>query len=290
MSEVLKKRSREEEEVVAAGVAQHDFHVEVIERKPNLVQSVTKPYGDGRTLTLTLVDGMISEKSLTFPWTLDFDAVRLEMMKGTEVSMKYCEKEGMEVELTYFGPQLIGKMITLTTEKLSVHRRSLLIADTWACELEGEPNFPSINIERLVFKNGYIADQEENEFLRLKMNGIVRDTLEKHDQELEEMKMPASATDNDAENPATDRPCDDCKESPCVFLKERKNIVAQDKAMHGGTSTANSTRRRTAFKHMFYVLNGGPGTNGIRKRHPTCVETGIRGLFPDSQYMGYKEK
>jgi hypothetical protein len=106
------------------------------------------------------------------------------------------------------------------------------------------------------------------------------------DRAAEVVVVPMSAKDL----AAGDARCDDCDESPCVFLKERKDILAHDKDVHAGMSTANSTRRRLAFKHMFYVLNGGPGTGGIRKRHPKCVEDGIHSLFPDSSYMGYKEK
>jgi hypothetical protein len=239
---------------------------------------------------LKLVDDKIIEKSLTFPWALDFDTVRDEKNRGTEVSMKYCEKDdGLEVGLTYFGSQLLGKTITLTTKKMSIHLRSLLISENWEYELEGEPNFPSVNIDKLVFKTGYKGCQVENEFLRQKTNNIVKRYLARHDRDMAEVEMPTAAKIVVAKK-ATDMCCGDCNEPPCVFLKERDDIVLQDNDAHAGTTTANRTRRRMPFKHMFYILNGGPGASGIRKRHPICVESGIRGLFPDIQYMGYKEK
>jgi hypothetical protein len=40
---------------------------------------------------------------------------------------------------------------------------------------------------------------------------------------------------------------------------------------------------------MFWVVNGGPGQKGVRKQLPECIEKGVRALFPDNQYMGYKE-
>ena len=51
----------------------------------------------------------------------------------------------------------------------------------------------------------------------------------------------------------------------------------------------NSTRRRIAFRFYFRVVNEGPGQAGVRKRLPACVETGVRAIFPDAEYMGFRE-
>ena len=85
--------------------------------------------------------------------------------------------------------------------------------------------------------------------------------------------------------------CDICGEKPCVWTSERDTVVAKDEMEHGHTNAvANSTRRKMAFRHMFFVTNGGYGQKGVRKRLPECVEIGIRALFKDVQHMGFKEE
>jgi hypothetical protein len=34
----------------------------------------------------------------------------------------------------------------------------------------------------------------------------------------------------------------------------------------------------------------GPGQKGVRMRNPQYVEDGVRALFPDTKYMGFKEE
>jgi hypothetical protein len=82
--------------------------------------------------------------------------------------------------------------------------------------------------------------------------------------------------------------CGFCGETPCMWLSERDTVMAIDKNEHGGTSTANNTRRKVAYKHMFQVING-RGQKGIRKCHSECVETGVQALFPDDKFMGFRE-
>jgi hypothetical protein len=38
---------------------------------------------------------------------------------------------------------------------------------------------------------------------------------------------------------------------------------------------------------MFRIVNGGPGEKGVRKHLPECVETCVRALFLDDQYMRF---
>jgi hypothetical protein len=85
--------------------------------------------------------------------------------------------------------------------------------------------------------------------------------------------------------------CESCGDDPCVWLREMENGVAVDEMEHAGTSTVNSSRRKVAYRHMFLVINGGPGMKGVRKQLPSCVEKGVRALFPDSKgsFMGFKE-
>jgi hypothetical protein len=73
-----------------------------------------------------------------------------------------------------------------------------------------------------------------------------------------------------------------------VWLSECDTVMAIDKNEHGGTSTANNTYRKVAYKHMFQVING-RGQKGIQKCHSQCVETGVPALFPDDKFMGFSE-
>jgi hypothetical protein len=85
--------------------------------------------------------------------------------------------------------------------------------------------------------------------------------------------------------------CDFCDENPCVWVCQREAVVTNNENEHGHTFTiVNKTRHKIAFSHMFRVVNGGPGQKGVRKQLPECVEKGVRALFPDDQYMGYKEE
>jgi hypothetical protein len=76
-----------------------------------------------------------------------------------------------------------------------------------------------------------------------------------------------------------------------VWLAQREQVVANDKLEHEHVfAVENKTRRKVGFRYMFWVINGGAGQKGIRKRLPECVENGVRALFPDPVYMGFKEE
>jgi hypothetical protein len=82
--------------------------------------------------------------------------------------------------------------------------------------------------------------------------------------------------------------CDFCGELPCVWLSERDAVLANDRVEHDD-SVINSKRRKTAYRHMFRVTNG-LGQKGVRVQHPECIETGVRTMFPDVGFMGFKEE
>jgi hypothetical protein len=85
--------------------------------------------------------------------------------------------------------------------------------------------------------------------------------------------------------------CESYADKPCVWKQEMENVVTVDEMEHAGTSTKNSSRRRAAYRHMFLIINGGPGMKGVRTQLPECVEKGVWALFPDSEgeFMGFKE-
>jgi hypothetical protein len=58
----------------------------------------------------------------------------------------------------------------------------------------------------------------------------------------------------------TDRSCDLCGDYPCVWIVQRAAVVANDEHEHGHTyNIENKTRRKVGYRHMFRVVNGGPG-------------------------------
>jgi hypothetical protein len=115
---------------------------------------------------------------------------------------------------------------------------------------------------------------------------VVEDALNKHDQE--QLKVASSAS---VEGRSEHVCCDLCGENPCVWVAERAALIANNDNEHGHMFyLVNKTRRKIAFRHMFWVVNGGPGQKGVRKRLPECVESGVGALFPDNNFMGFKEE
>jgi hypothetical protein len=76
-----------------------------------------------------------------------------------------------------------------------------------------------------------------------------------------------------------------------VWLLEMESIVAVDQMKHASTLTVNSNLCRVAYRHMFLVVNGGPGRKGVRSKLPQGVVKGVQALIPDSrgEFMGFKE-
>jgi hypothetical protein len=114
------------------------------------------------------------------------------------------------------------------------------------------------------------------------MHDMVMHSLSKNQDRI----LVVASTEKDSGN---DCLCDLCGEKPCVWVSERETVIANDEVEHGHT-IVNKTRRKIGFRHMFRVINGGPGQKGVRKRLPVCVENDIRALFPDDEYMGFREE
>jgi hypothetical protein len=204
------------------------------------------------------------------------------------VSFKYWEKNGLEVNLTYFGGSLVGKMFVLSTAKLV---DKTIIPDDWREELENDVAFPTVNIRTLVMKDGCSANEKENEHMRVIVEEEIihflakRESVENVVAEEEEAGAGTALDDNKA-----DIVCEFCAETPCVWSTERENVMAAVAADHGDdTSVTNSARRKSGFRYIWRVRNG-VGQQGYRTRHPDCVESGIRTLYPDNVFMGFKEE
>jgi hypothetical protein len=98
------------------------------------VKSISKKYEDGCTLSLQVIDEKLVEKSLTYSWVWDYNVLEKEREAGATVQFKWYEKNGLEVEMTYYGTYLVGKMITLTAK--SKVKFPHLFPDDWHNKLE----------------------------------------------------------------------------------------------------------------------------------------------------------
>jgi hypothetical protein len=262
----------------------------VLERHPHVVKAVTKCYDDGRELNLTLVDGKIVEKIMSFKLKFDFDEIKREKEKGKGVSFQHWEKDGLEVGLTFFGSYLISKSFVLTASKILDKN---LIPENWQDELDNDIPFPTVNLGRLVMKDGYSCDQIENDYFRDVMEEELMLHLARHEADLAESQevsasVPEAEQSNDTDD---DTVCYFCNDCPCLWAAERENVIALINTEHGDNdpTVGNSTRRKASFRYIWRVRNG-IGQKKVRTKLPTCVETGIRALFPDTEYMGFKEE
>ena len=272
---------------VAGGVSNPS--VAVLERHPEVRKAVTRKQSDGRVLTLDAVADKIVEKMMTCDIPFVCDDLKKQKEEGATVSFKHWAKNGLEVNLTYFGTCVVGKKFVLTTAKLS---DKSIIPDDWNEELENDAAFPMVNTRTLEMKEGCSADAKENEHVRVTVEAEVCSCLAKsepvEDVLVAEKKDTAGAGTED--DKAQHIVCEFCAETPCVWSAERENVIATVDADHGDdTSISNSSRRKSSFRHIWRVRNG-VGQKGCLTRHPECVESGIRALFPDDVFMGFKEE
>jgi hypothetical protein len=166
-----------------------------------------------------------------------------------------------------------------------------IIPDDWREESENNVAFPAVNARTLVMKDGCSADEKENEHMRVIVEEEIihflakRESVENAVAEEEEAGAGTAPDNNKA-----DIVCEFCAETPCAWSTERENVMAAVAANHGDDmSVANSTRRKSGFRHIWRVRNG-VGQKGCRTRHPDCAESGVRTLCPDNVFMGFKEE
>jgi hypothetical protein len=224
---------------------------------------------------------------MTFGWEWDFEEIKEEKEKGAEVSFKYWGKGGLELGLTYFGTYLVGKMFTLDFSKV---KKGSISAEDWRDEVDSDIDFPMVDVNKVKLKQGFSPTEKENPQMCSIMHGEVILALSKYENKTDR-ELHAKTEHNIVPASDDDTPCALCGDIPCVWLGELGNIVANDKLEHLHTfSVQNRTHRRVAFRYMFRIINGGAGQKDVRKRHPECVENGNRALFPDANYMGFKEE
>jgi hypothetical protein len=144
-----------------------------------------------------------------------------------------------------------------------------------------------VNVEKIPLSEGYSSEEKENPYLAGIMYAdilqlIVDDENSRADGGLVVV----------VDNEVACVECDFCGDTPCVWLVEKDRVIANGMAENGTPVTViNSTRRKLAFRYiMFCCINAGPGRQGVRKKLPECVENGVRALFLDLMYMGFKEE
>jgi hypothetical protein len=256
------------------------LEIVVLQTNPTEKKTLTKRYLDGRVLTLLVEDNRLLEKSLTFYVRWDYRRIEEEKKEGRSISFMYWEKGGLEVALTFFGSYLVRKMYTLDFTRQTVPN---LVLDDWKDELTYDIAFPMVDLKKITLKQGFSSDEIDNPFMKNLMHDMVMHSLSKN----QKKEMVVTSIEKDSGN---DCLCDLCGENPCVWVTERETVIANDEIEHGHIlAMVNKTRRKIAFRHMFRVINGGPGQKGVRKRLPVCVENGIRAVFPDEEYMGFRE-
>ena len=89
--------------------------------------------------------------------------------------------------------------------------------------------------------------------------------------------------------------CDHCDDDPCVFVQIESRLAENDEIYYDkseyekNSNTYNSSRRKRAFQYAAFIL--WEGIN-YRRQHYTCVENGVRALYPpfDGKIMGYKTR
>ena len=241
---------------------------------------LTKRYADGRGLTILVVDDVIIEKSLTYYVEWDLEKMTKEKENGVEsVRYRYYEKGGFEVGLTYFGSVLIGMMSTIDYALVT---NPNFKCETVEDELANDIAFPMVNLAKVTTIEGYSSDELVNPMMSDIMYQSVVRALERYANE------PVVSTVTSACATAKPTQCEFCGELPCVWETERDTILANDGVMHDAVMV-NSKRRKVAYRHMYRVTNG-IGQKGVRAQHPQCIEKGVRTLFPDGQFMGFKEE
>jgi hypothetical protein len=89
--------------------------------------------------------------------------------------------------------------------------------------------------------------------------------------------------------------CIHCDDEPCCFVQIESRLGENDHVYYNEQDFAkapaayNSSRRKRAFRYAASIL--WEGIN-YRKKHYTCVENGVRALFPpfNGKIMGYKKR
>jgi hypothetical protein len=212
--------------------------------------------------------------------------LKKEQEKGADgVSFKHCEKGALTTEHSCCGTYLIEVTFSLDCALVTNPnvRQQKKLRDKSDCDV----CFPVIDARKLTMEDGCSSTDEHNPVLSSIMHEAVVAWMIK----IEDKKHKAINGELPEKNMEEEAgQCDFCGDMSCIWSTECNRVIADDE-VEQGHAVENRTRRKHAFRHMFRVTNGGPpGQKGVRKRHPQCIEIGIRALCPpDAVFMGHKE-
>lgn len=89
--------------------------------------------------------------------------------------------------------------------------------------------------------------------------------------------------------------CGFCSNDPCLFEQNKETLILFDEAEHvllvaGEDVPANNIRRKSLYRQLTLILNGGPMGAGVRRELPACCVTGVREMHPSESFMGYMQE
>ena len=231
---------------------------------------------------------------MTYEIVWDIEALIIEKEKGGTVNFKYWEKGGVGISYSFFGTYRIGVMYTLDYTMVTNPRVKSEDIDT---ELNNDIDVPMVDVRDITMKDGFDSERLDSPVINSIMHEAVDRAIDGYESKRKEDRRTKGeeamllAEEEEKKKIVETTRCDFCNECPCMWISERATVVAKVEMDHAGSTTVvNSTRRKTAYKHMFLVFNGGHGQKGVRKRLPKCVESGVRTVFPDVEFMGFKEE
>ena len=87
--------------------------------------------------------------------------------------------------------------------------------------------------------------------------------------------------------------CDECKDVPCCFKIFREEFIETaswtgERELIESNIDPGNLRQRALRKKLFMSFARFNGAIGLREKLPSCVEKGVRELFPSPYYMGFK--
>ena len=189
-------------------------------------QCVTKKYPDGRSLTMSLVNGEIVEKHMTYKVLWDLEAIKKERDDGADgVSFKHWDLRGLAVLKSYYDTYLVGLMFTLDYSRVT-HPK--IKCEKVEDELEYDIDFPTVNVGKLTMEDGYSSLQKENLNLGSIMHRRIVDALtrlKKNESSEDGAELVVRKRKAEEDVPQ----CDACVEKPCVWISERDTVIAKTK-------------------------------------------------------------
>jgi hypothetical protein len=87
--------------------------------------------------------------------------------------------------------------------------------------------------------------------------------------------------------------CTVCGHDPCLFWQHAELLLAFDAASLGDLAPedvpANNLRRKSLYRQLTLLINGGRLGTGVRKELPKCCVDAVREMLPSDTFMGFME-